>query len=60
MCFAQNAECQSADRRKFADFLGKSHAKYRTKSTSYSFSGVKRQYPGKKPGGIFQALPEVH
>jgi hypothetical protein len=31
------------DRRRFADFLGKSHAKYRDEIYRYSFSGVKRQ-----------------
>jgi hypothetical protein len=42
------------DRRRFADFLGKAHAKYRDEIYKYSFSGVKRQLQVKNLVAFFK------
>ncbi len=44
----------AADRRRFADFLGKAHAKYRSEIYTYSFSGVRRQSPVKNLVAFFK------
>jgi hypothetical protein len=49
-----NAEFSSANRFRFAEFLGKSHAKYRSDIYTYSFSGVKRQLPVKNLVAFFK------
>jgi len=43
-----------SDRRRFADFLGKTHAKYREEIYKYSFSGVKRQLQVKNLVAFFK------
>lgn len=49
-----NSNFSGADRRRFADFLGKSHAKYRSEIYSYSFSGVRRNIPVKNLVAFFK------
>lgn len=49
-----NADFSGADRLRFAEYLGKAHAKYRSEIYTYSFSGERRQLPVKNLVAFFK------
>jgi hypothetical protein len=49
-----NGSFSGSDRRRFADFLGRTHAKYRSEIYSYSFSGIRRRIPVKNLVAFFK------
>jgi len=49
-----NGKFSAADRRNFADFLGKAHAKYRSEIYNYSFSGARKQIQVKNLVAFFK------